>query len=181
MIAFSHSRGSCREDSASQGCLRRHRLLQVVRTEVLNAQSAANCNTTAPDIGCPCIAEQSPPSGACSAGFLCRKVSSAPQLHAQPSSNDTAKCWPCSFGQYCPAGSYLSDDPYSLPQAVEQYTCRYQNLPKFQSQNGICATSCFDVCRTGHYCPTPDVMLPCPPGTFCSQVICGCVQRITLH
>lgn len=124
VTALSHSHGSCRENAALQGCLRPNRLLQIVSTEVLHTQSTANCNTTAPGIGCPCTAEESPPSGACSAGFICRKVSSAPQLHAQPSSNDTAKCWPCSFGQYCPAGSYLPDDPYSLPQAVEQYTCK---------------------------------------------------------
>lgn len=96
---------------------------------MLHTKSAANCNQTAPGIGCPCIAEASPQSGACAAGFICRKVSSAQQSHAQPNNNDTAKCWPCSFGQYCPAGSYLPDDPSSLPQAVEQYTCRYQNLP----------------------------------------------------
>ncbi|KAL3159875.1 hypothetical protein ABBQ38_010273 [Trebouxia sp. C0009 RCD-2024] len=112
-----------------------------------------SCHTASPGVGCPCTAEQASTTGACSAGFICRKLWFASQNHSHPSDNDTARCWPCSFGQYCPSGSYLPDDPYSLPQAVEQHTC-----------------------RTGNYCPTPDVMLPCPPGTFCSQ---GSVDHTT--
>lgn len=30
-------------------------------------------------------------------------------------------------------------------------------------------------CRAGHYCPTPGLMLPCPPGTFCPKVQHSCL------
>lgn len=126
-----------------QGCL-----LQSVRTEVLHTQSAANCNTTAPDIGCPCTAAKAPTAGACSAGFICRTVPIVPQPHAHSKDNNTAKCWPCSFGQYCPAGSYLPDDSYSLPEAVKQYTCRYQTPSTYSSRsvNSFCAKLLLEVC-----------------------------------
>lgn len=136
-----HSVVSRVETTLRYQVLRQTCLLQFVRTEVLHTRSAVKCNTTAPDIGCPCTPAKAPTAGACSAGFICRTVSSVPQPNAHSNDNNTAKCWPCSFGQYCPAGSYLPDDSYSLPEAVKQYTCRYKTPSTHTSESvmSICA------------------------------------------
>ncbi|DBB02881.1 TPA: hypothetical protein ACH3X1_013486 [Trebouxia sp. C0004] len=104
------------------------------------------CNSVSPGPGCPCSPEEGAKGGACSAGFICTALWSAMLVQPAPAPNATAKCWPCAFGQYCPAGSYLSGRSADLPQAVENHTC-----------------------RAGHYCPSSGVILPCPPGSFCPK------------
>ena len=102
-------------------------MLQAVRAVVFQTQLAQDCNTTTPGPGCACIPEKDAVEGACAAGYICKRLWDTQQRHAQPSQNDTAKCWPCAFGQYCPAGSYLPNESHALLQAVEQYICRWHN------------------------------------------------------
>lgn len=100
--------------------------LQVVTADATFMTAHDACNATSPGPGCRCTPEEGMPPGACSAGFICTALWSAGLLQPETAPNATARCWPCSFGQYCPAGSYLSGQSAGLAQAVEKYTCRYQ-------------------------------------------------------
>ncbi len=99
--------------------------MQVVVANEAMDKSQNACNAMSPGPGCPCSPEEGAKEGACSAGFICTALWSAMLVQPAPAPNTTAKCWPCAFGQYCPAGSYLSGQSADLPQAVENHTCRY--------------------------------------------------------
>ena len=105
-------------------------VLQVTRAAAPPEQLTAECNATAPGPGCPCVPEQAATVGACAAGFICKALWNPSHAQAELKINDTARCWPCSLGQYCLAGSFLPDDPYALRKAVEQHTCRWNALHK---------------------------------------------------
>jgi len=102
--------------------------VQVVVANEARDTSQNACNSMSPGPGCPCSPEEGAKEGACSAGFICTALWSAMLVQPAPAPNATAKCWPCAFGQYCPAGSYLSGQSADLPQAVENHTCRYTGI-----------------------------------------------------
>jgi len=102
--------------------------VQVVVANDAMDKSQNACNSLSPGPGCPCSPEEGAKEGACSAGFICTALWSAMLVQPAPAPNATAKCWPCAFGQYCPAGSYLSGRSADLPQAVENHTCRYSGI-----------------------------------------------------
>lgn len=77
-------------------------------------------------------------------GQVCSQSTAAAATGA---ANATFLCIPCSFGQYCPAGTELPPlTSPAFPQAVRALDC-----------------------PSGSYCPSPATLRPCPQGAFCGS------------
>lgn len=82
------------------------------------------CNSSHPGVHCPCKPASNLGQGACSAGSLCTALWDPADVAAHVSVNATPRCWPCSLGQFCPAGSYLTRNSSAVTAEVEKYTCK---------------------------------------------------------
>ena len=81
--------------------------------------------------GCPCNPEADPDRGRCPAGWQCTELGFQ-QMEAAgglwpPSGHLNATCVPCSFGQFCPEGTYqpAADSHQAIAEYVAKHTCRY--------------------------------------------------------
>ena len=93
--------------------------------------------------GCPCNATARAATFACQAGYRCSpsayKGLSLDLVKSPTLGRLEALCVACEPGQYCPQGTFLSDE---------------SDLSSLD-------------CPKGRSCPTPSSNLPCPAGSFC--------------